>query len=131
MSKCKVLWVDRSGGDIAILVNNKVYYNNLINIKTKEHNDCIAWFMHDIYLDGIESILQKDGLEYTIEGGYINLKAPIESLYDLNKIQKLSETENFKEENYAFFNYGYVNRLLNKQDNRTGVCGLVRTKRVL
>lgn len=115
LKKCKVLWCNRD--TIAVLIDNKFCgHSHTYNIKTLEDHRVISWFHHDVFNKDLEDTL-KDCLYYDADNNYLDLYAPIKAIYDLNKVKELSETKEFKNEDYSFFDY---------EQSQVGMSGLFR-----
>lgn len=88
------------------------------SVKTIEDDNCVSWFNHAVFKKLDHIYIDQDETEY------LKLYAYKNDLYDLEKLRVLSETEEFKNQRYSFFNYGYVLQLLGGDVSETGVCGL-------
>lgn len=70
----------------------------------------VSWFYHDVYR-------LNEKIQVTVirnKKGYLEFFAEDHDLYDLKKLNKLAESENFKVRRYSFFFYDEVLRLTGK-----------------
>ena len=88
-------------------------------IKTIERSECISWYFHDVYKP-IAYVLW-NGKQSADECKFY---LPEADLFDLEKLRKLATGDSFKNQKYAFFFYGVVERLLGQKVKSKGMSGL-------
>lgn len=100
------------------LIDSKTLFNYEIQSHNFKNN--ISWYNHDVYNRG-----DFKGKVIRNDEGQLEFYMTDKDLYDFNKLEKLYNSDNFKNRKYAFFFYGRVEELLGKEKTSKGMSGLL------
>lgn len=115
---------DRYSGSSIVFMDDSntdyLYSIKKMNIKTL-NGESISWYDHDVFKKLNYIYWDPDsGSEYP------EFYLEEDKLYSKTKLRKLKRSKNFKERNFAFFNYGLVERLLGLEPTSEGLSGLFK-----
>ena len=119
MDKSKLIKIkvtDTGGEQVYFDYNNKLKIEYKQNINTFDTEKNISWYYHDVYK-------KLTYLLWNPSDGRMYLDSS--KLFSKTKLLKLSKTKSFKNEDFAFFKYGYVQKLLGITQTSNGMSGLM------
>ena len=107
----KHLFIGPKEFEKANITTSQVQVVDKVNIRCldKAEKSCVSWHYHDVfrkitylYVD-VDTLNDEYGPVYYLES---------DKLYSKTKLKKLAKSKNFKERNYSFFSYDFVEHLL-------------------
>ena len=110
---------DHSSSHVCFTYGGRFHKLPIENVISLEHNQCVSWYPKDVFKKFKYIYIDQNFTDY------IKMLVPVKDLFSKTKLKRLAKTEEFINEKYTFFNYGYVRSLLNLKGSKDlGMSGL-------